>query len=128
MAQVQVQPLVTACPKPCPPPCPPNPCPPPPCGQMPPPPCNEPVVCQKPCDKPCEKDWGWLMWLAGVVIWYIILLVLFWLIFYSLKPSWVLVDGTSVVDTSKVLLAAAVAALLLLIIIGLIVWLVSIWC
>lgn len=85
--------------------------------------CKECVVeepCADPCADPCKTtstfDMGWL---GMLLLWFIIFTVLFWLIFYSLQPSWVLnADGT--VNTGKVLLAAIVSAIILVIIIWLI--------
>lgn len=102
------------CPKPAPAPCP-KPC---------------PAPCPKPCPDPCDPcvqqrhgyhSWG-MGWggLGALVLWFIIFIVLFWLIFYSLKPSWVLQNGTNQVDTAKVLLSAVIAALILIVIIWLI--------
>lgn len=61
--------------------------------------------------------WGWL---AALVLWFIVFTVIFWLIFYSLHPSFVLQNGSDQVDTAKVLLAAVIASLILLVIIWLI--------
>jgi len=93
-----------------------KPCPPPPC----PPPC-ETVV---PCD-PCapmgavrhENGWGWL---ATLLIWLFVLLVLFWIIFYTFRPAFVLNGTTGEIDTGRLLLAAFVAAVIVVIIIWLI--------
>lgn len=74
--------------------------------------------CQiKTCD-PCADGFN-LSWLATLILWFIILLVLFYLIFFSLKPQWVL-NPDDTVNTAKVLLGAVIAALILLIIIWLI--------
>lgn len=92
-------------------------CPPPPC----PPPCPPAQpVCPPKCEEP-KSDNGCWGWLGQVLFWFIILTVLFWLIYYSLKPSWVLQSGTNQVDTAKVLLAAVVTAVIL-VIIGWIIW------
>ena len=80
--------------------------------------------CEKPkmeCD-PCKKQetesgWGWL---GALILWFIVFTVLFWLIFYSLKPSFVMNTSTNTVDTAKVLLAAVIAALILIIIVWII--------
>ena len=75
----------------------------------------------KPCD-PCARNdmsYGW-GWLGALILWFIIFTVLFWLIFYSLKPTFVLQTDSNQVDTAKVLLAAVIAALILVIIIWLI--------
>lgn len=85
--------------------------------------CNECVVeepcCPDPCD-PCKTTSAFDMgWLGMLLLWFIIFTVLFWLIFYSLQPSWVLnADGT--INTGKVLLSAIVSAIILVIIIWLI--------
>lgn len=93
-------------------------------------PCTKPrdpcvkAECPKPCDpcaKPCDPyaSYGW-GWLGALILWFIIFTVLFWLIFYSLKPSFVLQADSNQVDTSKVLLASLISALILVIIIWLI--------
>ena len=89
-------------------------------------PCEKPKVECDPCKKevdPCGRQqsvghkWGWL---GALILWGIIFAVLFWLLFYSLKPEFVLKDNTDEVDTGKVLLSAVIAALILIAIIGLI--------
>ena len=61
--------------------------------------------------------WGWL---GALILWFIIFTVLFWLIFFSLKPPFVLQTDSNQVDSSKVLLAAVLSSLILVIIIWLI--------
>ena len=63
-----------------------------------------------------DRTWGWL---GAVILWWIIFTVLFWLIYFSLKPNIVL-DANNQVDTSKVLLAAVVTSIVLVIIIWII--------
>lgn len=92
-------------------------------------PCAKEDPCAKkdPCAKdPCAKDpcapkasYGW-GWLGALILWFIIFTVLFWLIYYSLKPTFVLQNDSNQVDTAKVLLAAVISALILVIIIWLI--------
>lgn len=74
---------------------------------------------KRPCElKPYEEPFT-LGWLGVLIVWFIIFTVLFWLIFFSLKPSWALnADGT--VNTGKVLLASIIAAIVLVIVIWLI--------
>lgn len=62
-------------------------------------------------------NWGWF---GGLVLWFIVFSVLFWLIYYSLKPAFVLKRDSTEVDTAKVLLAAVVSALVLVIIVWLV--------
>jgi len=85
-------------------------------------PCVKKVECKKPSD-PCgggyDMGYGW-GWLGALILWFIVFTVLFWLIFYSLKPAFVLQNDSNQVDTAKVLLAAVIAALILVIIIWLI--------
>ena len=93
--------------------------------------CQKPVCCCPPPKDPCAKDacgnvytgydlgYGW-GWLGALIMWFIIFTVLFWLIFYSLKPAFVLQNDSNQVDTSKVLLAAVIASLILVIVIWLI--------
>ena len=86
--------------------------------------CNEKVQnCQEeePCPDPCvEKNSGYgLGWLGMLLLWFIIFTVLFWLIFYSLKPSWAL-NADNTLNTGKILLAAIISAILLVIVIWLI--------
>jgi hypothetical protein len=102
----------------CAPACPPTPkcapaCPPTPkCAPAcPPTECNIKTMGEKP------YEWSWL---GALILWFIIFTVLFWLIFYSLKPNFVLQTNSTIVDTSKVLLSAIISALILVIIIWLI--------
>lgn len=81
------------------------------------------VECEKPCEDPCadpckEESFGF-GWLGVLILWFIIFTVIFWLIFFSLQPSWTLNQDGSV-NTGKVLLAAIIAAIILVIIIWLI--------
>lgn len=62
---------------------------------------------------------GW-MYFGLLLVWFILFLVVFWLIFYSLHPTFVLVPGTQVIDTAKVLLYAFIAAIILIVIIWII--------
>ena len=83
--------------------------------------CNEKVKDCIECDAPveCEKSAFTMGWLGMLLLWFIIFTVLFWLIFYSLKPAWALnADGS--VNTGKVLLAAVVSSIILVIVIWLI--------
>lgn len=86
-------------------------------------------VCEKKVD-PCSDSapmgysWGWL---GSLIIWFVIFTVLFWLVYYSLKPSFVIQEGTSDVDTSKVLLAAVLSALIVVVLVWLIKIAVSSW-
>lgn len=82
-------------------------------------PCAKEAVCE-PCAKPNQYENSSWAWLGGLVLWFIIFTVLFWLIFYSLRPSFVLQSDSNQVDTAKVLLAAVIAALILVIVIWLI--------
>jgi hypothetical protein len=59
--------------------------------------------------------WGWL---AQLIIWLVIFTVIWWLILYSLKPSFVLTNG--LVDSAKVLLYSVIAASLTMLIVYLI--------
>ena len=60
------------------------------------------------------------MSLGALLLWFVIFTVLFWLIYYSLKPSFVLQNNSDQVDTAKVLLASVISALILVIIVWLI--------
>lgn len=76
--------------------------------------------CPKPECDPCISTgyrWGWF---GALVLWFIVFTILFWLIFYSLKPSFVLQTDSNQVDTSKVLLFSVLSALILVIIMWLI--------
>lgn len=90
--------------------------------------CNKRVPeCVPECDKfvpecapKCASNqtgYKW-KWLGVLILWFILFTVLFWLIFYSLKPGFVMTNG--IVDTAKVFLAAVIAALILIIIVWLI--------
>lgn len=64
---------------------------------------------------------GGYRWAGMLLLWFIVFVVLFWLIFYSLKPGFISRKDNDEIDTGKVLLAAILAALILIIIIWLIV-------
>lgn len=81
------------------------------------------TVEKDPCAKTKSLDYGWGYgwgWLGVLILWFIIFTVLFWLIYYSLKPSFVLQSNSDQVDTGKVLLAAVISALILVVVIWLI--------
>ena len=61
----------------------------------------------------CNNNYAWGAQVGSIILWSIIFTVLFWLIFYSLKPAFVLQTDSNQVDTAKVLLAAVIAALIL---------------
>ncbi len=95
------------------------------CG-CPPTACVHKPACPETCVDECgvvhvtsSKYAGW-GWLGTLILWFIIFTVIFWLIYFSLKPSFVLQPDTNQVDTAKVLLAAVVSALILVIVIWLI--------
>lgn len=81
-----------------------------------------PSVCEPKCD-PCagtksvSSSWEWF---GLFVLWFIALTVLFWLVYYSLKPPFVLQSDGNQVDTAKVLLSAVISAFVLIVIIWLI--------
>jgi hypothetical protein len=79
--------------------------------------CKKVVPECKPTCASNQTGYKW-KWLGVLILWFILFTVLFWLIFYSLKPGFVMTNGT--VDTAKVFLAAVVAALILIIIVWLI--------
>lgn len=64
-----------------------------------------------------SKGWGWV---GALILWFIIFTVLFWLIYYSLKPTFVLSNYSNTVDTAKVLLSAVISSIILVIIIWLV--------
>lgn len=66
---------------------------------------------------PVSSSWEWF---GLFVLWFIALTVLFWLIYYSLKPPIVLQSDGNQIDTAKVLLAAVISAFVLIVIIWLI--------
>jgi hypothetical protein len=73
------------------------------------------------CTNKCGCDMGYKWgWLGALILWFIIFTVLFWLIFYSLHPPFVLHPSTTQIDTAKVLLSAVIAALILVILVWLI--------
>jgi len=67
--------------------------------------------------KSVSSSWEWF---GLFVLWFIALTVLFWLIYYSLKPPIVLQSDGNQIDTTKVLLAAVISAFILIVIIWLI--------
>lgn len=78
-----------------------------------------PVSKCDPCagTKSVSSSWEWF---GLFVLWFIALTVLFWLVYYSLKPPIVLQSDGNQVDTAKVLLAAVISAFILIVIIWLI--------
>ncbi len=62
-----------------------------------------------------QNHWGGF----GVyLLWFIVIAVLIWLILYSLRPQWVLVDDEPTrVDSGRLLLAALVIAFIIVVII-----------
>ena len=79
------------------------------------------IVSQSLCPKrPACCHQGQWAWLGTLVLWFIVFTVLFWLIYFSLKPSFVLQDDSNQVDTAKVLLAAVASSLILILIIWII--------
>lgn len=79
--------------------------------------CHHKQKCTGWCGSSLGYSWGWL---ASLILWFVIFLVLFWLVFYSLKPSFVMEPDTNQVDVSKVLIASAVVSLILIAVIFLI--------
>lgn len=73
----------------------------------------------KRCNLYTLSDYRWKS-IGMLILWFIVFTVLFWLIFFSLKPGFVLQNDTNQVDTAKVLLAAVIASSLLIITIWLI--------
>ena len=64
-----------------------------------------------------QSGWGWL---GAIILWFIVFTVLFWLIFYSLRPRFVLKNDSNEIDPGKVLLSAVIAAIIVVIVIFLI--------
>jgi hypothetical protein len=81
--------------------------------------CGQSQTCNTGCNTGAGLGFGW-GWLGALLLWFIIFTVLFWLIYYSLKPTFVLSNDTDQVDTAKVLLAAVISSLILVAIIWLI--------
>jgi len=73
--------------------------------------------CRDWCGANLGYNWGWL---ASLILWFIIFVVLWWLIFYSLKPYFVLENDSNQVDPAKVLLAAVIASIILVVVLWLI--------
>jgi hypothetical protein len=79
---------------------------------------------------PCNSSlvgyaWGWL---GSLIIWFVIFTVLFWLMYYSLKPSFVLQEDLTQVDTAKVLVAAVLSSLVIVVIVWLLKMAIPFWC
>lgn len=99
----------------------------------PPQPCAQPVQACPPqqanyCPpQACATSSHWSGWgaLGQFLLWFIILTILFWLVYYSLHPGFVMVPGTNTVDTARVLLAAVITAIVIILIVWLIWALVS---
>ena len=77
--------------------------------------------CQDNCKHPfntCSQRYssGWI-WVSALILWFIVFTVLFWLVYYSLKPPFVIQADSNQVDTAKVLFAAIISALILVLVI-----------
>jgi hypothetical protein len=81
--------------------------------------CNEPVVEVVKCEDPCNKSYFDFGWLGMLLLWFIIFTVLFWLIYYSLNPSFVQEESGNV-NPSKVLISALISSIVLCLIIWII--------
>lgn len=68
-------------------------------------------------EKPKSQRWSQV---AAFILWLFILTILFWLIYYSLRPRFVLKPDDTEPDLSKVLLFAFLTALVILIFVWLI--------
>lgn len=67
--------------------------------------------------KVCDSRWSWL----GILILILVdAIVFWWLIFFSVAPSWVRNPNTNTIDTNKVLLAALIAGFITLLFIGIV--------
>ena len=65
-----------------------------------------------------KSHWGGF---GVLVLWFIIIAVLIYLILYSLRPQWVLIDGEPTqVDSGRLLLAALIIAFIVVLIIWLV--------
>lgn len=74
------------------------------------------------CPSATTNSWygyGWNL-LGALILWFIIFTVLFWLIYFSLKPSFVMDDDSNEVDTGKVLLASVISSIILVILVWII--------
>jgi hypothetical protein len=74
------------------------------------------VTCEVEVEQPmtCQEKWNYV---GTLFLWFIVLVAIFWLIYFALKPSFVLESGSTQVDVAKVWLAALVTAALVLILI-----------
>lgn len=68
-----------------------------------------------------SQGWGWL---AMLLLWFIIVTIFAWLIFYSLRPSYVKNPDTGELDTSKLLLASVIVGVIFIVV----VWLLFCFC
>jgi len=65
----------------------------------------------------CDSRWSWL----GIMILILVVSIVFWwLIFFSVAPSWVKNTTTNTIDTNKVLLAAVIAGFITLLVFGIV--------
>lgn len=73
---------------------------------------TQPIIVQN------KQGYGW-WWVGTFIMWLIVLIVIFWIIYFSLKPGFVMNSGTNEVNLSKVLLAAVITSLVIIIIFAL---------
>lgn len=75
--------------------------------------------CYGTCGANLGYNWGWL---ASLILWLIVVIVLWWLILFSLKPPLVLYTDSNQVNPSKVLFWAIIFAIITIIVVVLIKW------
>lgn len=69
-----------------------------------------------------SNGWGWL---AMLVLWFIVVTIFAWLIFYSLRPSYVKNPDTGELDTSRLLLASVIVGVVFIVVVWLLICLCS---
>lgn len=67
-----------------------------------------------------HHQWGVWHGVGAFFLWFIIIAIVFWLIYFSIKPSWALRPNTGEIDTGKILLAAIITSLVIVVIVWLI--------
>lgn len=60
-----------------------------------------------------SNGWGWL---AMLLLWFIVVTIFAWLIFYSLRPSYVKNPDTGELDTSRLLLASVIVGVIFIVV------------
>jgi len=64
-----------------------------------------------------STSWGWI---GSLIIYFVIFVIIFYLVYLSLAPPFVLDSNTNEVDNAKVLLSSVISSLIIIVVVWLI--------